>query len=82
MGVVEMLVPVVPLAPHEAELPAGDLQVGLGPVAGVGAHRPPLALHQHLPTQKQSGHGTEDADLVMFHRRFFVASQWVIAIVY
>ena len=48
VGVVEMLVPVVPLSSSEAELPAGDGEVCRGPVPGVGADRSPLALHQHL----------------------------------
>ena len=47
-GGVEVLVPVVPLPPGEAQVPAGHLEVGLSPVPRVGAHRPPLALHQHL----------------------------------
>ena len=43
-----MLVPVVPLPACEAEVPAGHREVSLGPVPRVGAHRPPLALHQNL----------------------------------
>ena len=43
-----MLVPVVPLPAREAEVPAGHREVSLGPVPRVGAHRPPLALHQNL----------------------------------
>ena len=37
-GGVEVLVPVVPLPPGEAQVPAGHLEVGLGPVPGVCAH--------------------------------------------
>ena len=47
-GGVEVLVPVMPLPPGEAQVSAGHLEVSLGPVPRVGAHRPPLALHQHL----------------------------------
>ena len=48
LGVVEVLVPVVPLAPGEAKLAAGHPQVGLRPVPAVGADTPPPALLQHL----------------------------------
>ena len=47
-GGVEVLVPVVPLPPSEAQVSAGHLEVGLGPVPRVCAHWPPLALHKHL----------------------------------
>ena len=50
-GVVEVLVPVVPLPAREAQVPAGHRQVRLRPVAGVCAHRAPLPLHKNLNTE-------------------------------
>ena len=47
-GVVEVRVPVVPLAADEAELLAGHAHVGRRPVLGVGADGAPRAGLQHL----------------------------------
>ena len=47
-GRVEVLIPVMPLAPRETQLLAGYPQVQCSPVSAVGAHTPPLALLHHL----------------------------------
>ena len=47
-GVVEVRVPVVPLAADEAQLLAGHAHVGRRPVLGVGADGAPRARLEHL----------------------------------
>ena len=54
IGVIEVFMPVVPLAPSEAQVATCHAQISLGPVPRVGTHWPPFTLHQHLHRREHS----------------------------